>query len=126
MGESNTLEQRVEMTAGRRLDPDELAALNNQIAALRDLVAAHVPAERRDDALQNIDEIKAATAVADKTDPGRLSRAYGWFLDNAPDLAGSVAALLLGPLVGKLVGGGAGAMAAALRPGDANPQAGAH
>jgi hypothetical protein len=118
MGEDIELEQRVGLAASERLDSTELGALLREFASLRDLVPAWVPAEQRDDALSHIRELQAATVSADQPEPGRLARLHRWFLDNVPGLAESVSTLLLGPLVGKLVGGGTGAMAAALGTGE--------
>ncbi|MBV9335732.1 MAG: hypothetical protein JO243_07540 [Solirubrobacterales bacterium] len=85
---------------------------------MRDLVSVRVPLEVRNEALTQISELQSATVAADQPEPGRLARVYRWFLDNAPGLAESVSTMLLGPLVGKLVGGGTGAVAAALGAGE--------
>lgn len=121
VGEHNVLEQRVGLAASERLDPVELQALVRELAAMRELVAARASAEQREEALGRVGELEAATVAADEPEPGRLARGYRWFLQNVPDVAESVSSLLLGPLVGKLVGGGTGAMAAALGADDHRP-----
>jgi hypothetical protein len=87
-----------------------------EFSALRDLVASRVSPDQQQAALTQVGELEAATLSTEEPEPRRLARLYRWFVDNAPGLAESVATLLLGPLVGKLVGGGAGAMAATLGP----------
>lgn len=117
VGEGNTLQQTVSPTVRERLDASELAELEGRLRDLRQAVAGWSETDRRGEALQRVDELQAATLAADEPEPGRLARVYRWFLDNAPALAESVSTLLLGPVVGKLIGGGTGAMAAALNAG---------
>jgi hypothetical protein len=114
VGEHNTLDQRIGTAASERLEPTELEALRRDLASLHEQVARGAPSGQRDQALEQVGQLVAGTVAADEPEPGRLARVYRWFVRNAPDLAESVASLLLGPLVGKLVGGGAGVMAAAL------------
>jgi hypothetical protein len=114
VGEHNVLNQQLGRAATERLDPAELRALAAELARVRELVAARTSPEGREEALGQVGQLEAATVGADEPEPRRLARVYRWFLNNAPDVAESVASLLLGPLVGKLVGGGTGAVAAAL------------
>jgi hypothetical protein len=114
MGEQNKLDQHVNQTVGGGLSQQELAALMSQLTGLRERVAVEVPADRREEALRQIGDIEAAAVAQEKPEPGRLARVHQWFLNNAPDIAEGVAVVLLGPLVARLVGGGAGAIAAAL------------
>jgi len=118
VGEHNRLEHHASFAARERLDPVDLASLMQEFSGLRDLVATRVSPDQREAALTQVGELEAATLSADQPEPRRLARLYRWFVENAPALAESVATLLLGPLVGKLVGGGAGAMAATLGSGD--------
>jgi len=126
VGEHNTLEQKTSFAAHERLDPDELASLMQEFSALRDLVTTRVSPERREAALTQVGELETATISSDEPEPRRLALLYRWFVDNVPVLAESVATLLLGPLVGKLVGGGAGAMAATLGHRDHQLDEGGH
>jgi hypothetical protein len=114
IGDNNTVQQQIGLAARERLDDGELQTLIAELAGVRELVAARAPGDVRDQALGQVDELRAGTTAADHPEPSRLARVYRWFLDNVPDLAESVSTILLGPVVGKLVGGGAGAMAAAL------------
>jgi hypothetical protein len=114
IGDNNTVQQQIGLAARERLDDRELQTLIGELAAIRELVAAGAPGDLREQALGQVDELQAGTTAADHPEPSRLARVYRWFLHNAPDLAESVSTILLGPLVGKLVGGGAGAMATAL------------
>lgn len=118
VGEKNKLEQHVDMTAGGRLTSEETARLTAELATLRERVTADVPPERRQAAIDELAGLKSAVVGKDSPDPSRLKRVHTWFLNNAPDLAGAVASLLLGPLVGKIVAGGTGAMAAAFGASD--------
>lgn len=114
VGEHNTAEQHVTLPAGGRLDPQELEVLTQQLAQLRDQVTAQLAGDDRQQALAMVDDLEAQTLSPQEPEPRRLARVYRWFLNNGPDVAESISSLLLGPLVGKLVGGGTSAMAAAL------------
>lgn len=114
MGEDNKLEQHVQQTVGGGLSPEELAALKSQLGGLRERVGVNVPADRRDEALRQIGVIEDAAVAPEKPEPGRLARVYHWFLNNAPDIAEGVGVVLLGPLMARLLGGGAGVLVAAL------------
>jgi hypothetical protein len=114
VGDHNLLQQRVGEAARERLEPAEVEALARDLRDIRDRTAAQTPPDRRDEALSRVGELEATTMGADHPEPARIARVYRWFLRNAPDIAESVSTLLLGPLVGKLVGGGTGAIAAAV------------
>src|SRR5256885_6562165 len=86
------------------LTPDEAAQLRRTFENLRTEVEANAPPEQRDEALRQTAELEQAV-VAAQPDAGRVKRALRWFRDNAPALAGTVASVVLGPLVGKIVEG---------------------
>src|SRR5437870_7254672 len=86
------------------LTPDEAAQLRRTFEGLRSEVEANAPPEQCEEALRQAAEVEQAV-VAAKPDAGRVKRALRWFRDNAPALAGTVASVVLSPLVGKLVEG---------------------
>ncbi|MES1193772.1 MAG: hypothetical protein ABUM26_05560, partial [Solirubrobacterales bacterium] len=103
--------------AASRLDPQQLDELRAPISKLADEVAARAPTDRRDEALEQVGELAAATLGADEVDVPKLKRVTRWFATNAPDLAEAVTGLLFGPAVAALVGK-AGGLATALLTGD--------
>jgi len=121
-GDHAVLTMHAGAAATSRLSDAELAELRTRLAEIEQQVRDQVPEGSRDAALAQVRELADATVAADQPDVDRLRRIGRWFAANAPDLAGSVAGLLLGPVVGTLVCG-AGRMAAALL-GDDEPQPG--
>jgi hypothetical protein len=105
IGDYNTVTQRVGLTE------DEVAELRGVFDGLRRDVAAQVPPEQRDEALAQAAEVEAAV-VADEPDPGRFKRALAWFRAHAPQVAGTVASVVVSPIVGKVVEAAGDAIAA--------------
>lgn len=94
--------------ATSRLSPAELDELK---AGLEQLIAdarTQTPDDRRDAALQHVEALAGETVGADEPDVGRIARIGRWFAQNAPELAGAVTTLILGPQVGALVGKASG------------------
>jgi len=81
---------------------DERAQVRQALAELRALVAAEAPAERAASALERVDELERAIG---KPEPDVTTMAYvrNWFASELPALAGSVAGIVIHPVVGKLV-----------------------
>jgi hypothetical protein len=69
---------------------------------LRAQVAAHAPAEKRTAAVERVEELEGAV-FADKPDVTTIRYVAGWFRTNLPALAGTVAGVVVHPIVGKLV-----------------------
>ena len=115
------------MTAGdaaaSRLSAEQLDELRTAIAALADDVSTRLPDDRRDAALEQVQEIADATIGAAEVDVPRLRRVARWFAKNAPELAGAVSGLLFGPAVAALVGRAGGLAAELLGPDDHEPGA---
>jgi hypothetical protein len=103
--------------AAANLSADELTALRAALAKLGEDVAARAPQDRREAALEQVQQIADATVAADVVDVPRLKRITRWFAANAPELVEAVTGLLFGPAVGALAGR-AGGLATALLAGD--------
>ena len=88
----------------------ELADLRSAFDDVRAQVRAQAPADKRDGALERIDELEAAL-VTDKPDPATAGYVKGWFARNVPGIAGAVVSLVVHPVVGKLVEAGGAALA---------------
>jgi hypothetical protein len=76
--------------------------------------AAEAPPDQRETAVAQAAEIEAAI-VAETPDPGRVRRALRWFRDHLPQLAGTVAGVLVNPIVGKVVAAAGDAVAEEVR-----------
>jgi hypothetical protein len=96
VGDHNTVTQNIGLT------PKEAAELRGIFDDLRTKVVEKAPPEKRDAALAEAKELEAAI-VTDKPKPDRVRQALAWFRDNAPELAGAVAGIVVNPLVGKVV-----------------------
>jgi hypothetical protein len=103
---------RVAQTVG--LTPDDVLALRSVFDDLRANVAAGAPPESRQEALAQAAELESAL-VAEKPDASRVRRALLWFRDHAPQLVGTVASVVVHPLVGRVVEGAGQAVAKHVR-----------
>ncbi len=80
----------------------ELAELRQALADLKTKVAAEAPPEKKDAALERVDELKDAI-TAEKPDLTTMEYVKGWFVKNLPGLAGAVTSVVVHPIVGRLV-----------------------
>jgi hypothetical protein len=80
----------------------DLAELRQLLGDLRAKVAAEVPAERRTAALERVQELELAV-TAKEPDLTTMEYVKQWFVKNLPTVAGSVASIVVHPIVGKLV-----------------------
>jgi hypothetical protein len=96
------------------MSPDDVAALKSVFDDLRGAVASDVPPEHQQEALAEVGELEKAL-VAKQPDPGRVRKALQWFRAHAPQLVGTVASVVINPLVGKVVEGAGEAVAKAVR-----------
>jgi hypothetical protein len=96
VGDYNTVSQKVGLT------PEEAAELKSVFGDLKTTVAEQAPEDHREEALAQANELEQAV-VATEPDPGRIRKVIRWFRDNAPQLAGTVASVVINPLVGKVV-----------------------
>jgi hypothetical protein len=90
---------------------EELARLRAAFADLAVQVAAEAPPQRRAAAAERIGELEQA-CLADEPDVTTIQYVARWFRSNVPQLAGAVAGIVIHPIVGKLVGAAADALAA--------------
>ena len=80
----------------------ELAELRQLFAGLRTRIQAEAPAGQQTAALERVDELEAAVG-AEKPDLTTMEYVRAWFVRNLPKLAGAVAAIVVHPIVGKVV-----------------------
>jgi hypothetical protein len=92
----------------------EVADLRSVFDGLRAEVTANAPPDQREEALAQAAEVEASV-VAGQLDPGRFKRALAWFRANAPGIAGTVASVVVSPIVGKVVEGAGDAIASRFR-----------
>ncbi len=80
----------------------EMEELRQLLAQLRSKVESETPADKRDAALERVNELEQA--VTDKKpDLSRMEYVRNWFVKNLPGVAGAVVSIVVHPIVGKLV-----------------------
>jgi hypothetical protein len=87
---------------GAPLTDEEYAELKGVLRGLRAQVAGEAPADARDSAIERVDELEEAI-TADRPDLTTMDYVKSWFAKHVPKLSGAVAAVLVNPLVGKLI-----------------------
>ncbi len=92
----------------------DLAELRQALADLRARVAAEAPPEKKDAALERVDELEEAV-TAKEPDLATMEYVKGWFVKNLPGLAGAVTHVIVHPIVGKLMEAVGDALAAEFR-----------
>ncbi|HEY74669.1 MAG TPA: hypothetical protein G4O00_00620 [Thermoflexia bacterium] len=92
----------------------DLAALRQMLADLREKVAAEAPPEKKEAALERVQELEEAV-TAEKPDLTTMEYVKQWFVKNLPGLAGAVTGVVVNPIVGKLVEAAGDALAAEFR-----------
>jgi hypothetical protein len=92
----------------------ELAELRQALADLKAKVAAEAPPEKKDAALERVDELEEAI-TAEEPDLSTMEYVKRWFVKNLPGLAGAVTSIVVHPIVGKLVEAAGDALAAEFR-----------
>lgn len=90
---------RTEQTAVTEADRDQVREL---VAALKELVAAEAPVDKREVALGQLDDLEDAV-LDDEPDVGTLMHVRNWFRKRLPHLVGPVTKLIVNPVVGKVV-----------------------
>ena len=88
----------------------ELAELRQLFADLRARIQAEAPTGQQAAALERAGELEAAVS-GEKPDLTTMEYVKAWFVRNLPKLAGAVTAIVVNPIVGKVVEA-AGEMAA--------------
>ncbi len=84
------------------LTAEEFAALRQELVNLKSLVEAQAPPERKQAALERVDEL-AEAVTAEKPDLTTMAYVKQWFIKHLPALAGAVTSIVVNPIVGKLV-----------------------
>jgi hypothetical protein len=94
---------------GGALTAEEQTQVASLFADLRALVGAQAPPELRAGAEERVGELEEAV-TAETPDVTTIEYVKRWFARNLPKIAGSVTALLVHPLVGRLVEAGGDAL----------------
>ena len=82
--------------------PAELVELRKVISELRNTVQSEAPADKKDSALERVDELEQAV-LEEKPDISTMEYVKNWFGKHLPGLAGTIVGVLVHPIVGKLV-----------------------
>jgi|SRR5688572_15142452 len=86
----------------RSVTSAEMQELEQILAQLKSRVEAEAPAEKKEAALERVDELEQAITEK-KPDLSTMEYVKNWFGKNAPGLAGAVVSVVVHPIVGKLV-----------------------
>lgn len=92
----------------------ELAELRQALADLKAKVAAEAPSEKKDAALERVEELEEAI-TAQEPDLPTMEYVKRWFVKNLPGLAGAVTSVVVHPIVGKLMEAAGDALATEFR-----------
>lgn len=82
--------------------PEEMDELRQVLAELRNKIASEAPADKKDAALERIDELEQAVTEK-KPDLSTMEYVRNWFVKNLPGVAGAIISVVVHPIVGKLV-----------------------
>jgi len=97
-----------------KITETELAELRKILADLKAQVEAEAPPDKRDGALERVEELgKAVTAK--EPDLTTMEYVKKWFGNNLPTLAGAVTGVVINPIVGKVVEAAGQGLAAEFR-----------
>jgi hypothetical protein len=97
-------------TPTAEITPADLAMLHGLLADLKAQIEASAPAEKKEAALERVDEFKEAV-TAKQPDLSTMEYVKGWFGKHLPGLAGAVLSVVVHPVVGKLVSAAGDAVA---------------
>jgi uncharacterized membrane protein len=87
---------------GSVLTETDRAELRQLLADLKAQVAAEAPPDKKDAAIERVDELEAAV-TAEEPDLSTMEYVRNWFAKNVPKLAGAVTGVVIHPIVGKAV-----------------------
>lgn len=87
----------------------EIEELHQLLAELRAKVEAEAQPDKKEAALERVDELEQAIAEK-KPDLTTMEYVKNWFAKHLPGLAGTVTSVVLHPIVGKLVEAGGDAL----------------
>ena len=93
-----------QQTVGARPQVTEadIAAIRQMLDDLRAQVAAQAPDDKKDAALERVDELEEAI-TAEEPDLTTMEYVKKWFAKHLPQLAGAVTSVVVNPIVGKVV-----------------------
>lgn len=80
----------------------EMEELRQLLAQLRSKVESETPADKKDAALERVNELEQAV-TDEKPDLSTMEYVRNWFVKNLPGVAGAVVSIVVHPIVGKLV-----------------------
>lgn len=83
------------------ISAQDVRSLADSIATLREQVANQAPADQRTAAVAQIDKLQEA--ILPKPQLSRMQEVRDWFVKHAPAVLGTVTALFVNPIVGKIV-----------------------
>jgi hypothetical protein len=89
-------------SAPQQVTEADLAAVRQMFEELKAQIEAHAPPEKKEEALQQVQELHEAVN-GEQPDLDRMSGVKSWFKRNIPKLAGTVVAVIVNPIVGKVV-----------------------
>ena len=98
----------------RPVTSDEVQQLRQMLDQLKKRVDAEAPAEKKQAALERVDELEQAMTEK-KPDLSTMEYVKNWFGKNVPGLAGAVVSVVVHPIVGKLVEAAGGLLTADFR-----------
>jgi hypothetical protein len=118
IGDSNVMiqgnENKVVQNKITGISQAELRKLRNQFTSLKGQINAIAPANKKAAALQKADKLQEAV-LSKKPNPAAMAKIRDWFVKNLPSVAGAVTAVVVDPIVGKLVAAAGDAVAGEFR-----------
>lgn len=93
---------RGDMNVGRLQYGLQADGLANLFGSLRSLVEDQAPADRKDEAIEQVDALQGAIREG-KPNVRKIESVLIWFKEHLPKLAGAVTSVVLNPIVGKIV-----------------------
>ncbi len=90
------------------------AELRQALANLKAKVAAEAPPDKKDAALERVEELEEAV-TAEEPDLPTMEYIKHWFIKNLPGLTGAVTSVVVHPIVGKLLEAAGDSLAAEFR-----------
>ncbi len=98
----------------RAVTTEEMQELRQMLAQLKSQVESEAPADKKDAALERVDELEQAITEK-KPDLSTMEYVKNWFVKNLPGMAGAVVSVVVHPIVGRLVEAAGDELTAAFR-----------
>jgi len=106
--------QQISTKTKSNVTKDEIEELSQLLAELRTQIEAKAQPEKKEAALERVDELEQAIAEK-KPDLTTMEYVKNWFAKHLPSLAGTVTSVVVHPIVGKLVEAGGDALVVEFR-----------